>query len=122
MILFSEVVADVAVAALFPVNALLNAALLAARTPMVMLGDADLLVSSSLNAALSNTAGWGHGPPAWIVHNESCEALCGCSATHNPVIDQGGSARERTKWRVDLVTLLCRRRIDSIAAGSEVSS
>lgn len=54
--LYSEVVANATVAALFPVNALRNAALLAASTELVMLGDADLLVGSSMNAALQDTA------------------------------------------------------------------
>lgn len=55
--LFSEEVADKAAAALFPVNALRNAALLAASTPLVMLGDADLLVGISLNEALADPVG-----------------------------------------------------------------
>ena len=57
IMLFSEVLAEEALQVLFPINALRNAALLAARTPLVMLGDADLLAGSSLNAALEDPAG-----------------------------------------------------------------
>lgn len=55
--LYSEIVKVGAAAQLFPVNSLRNAALLAASTELVMLGDADLLVGSSLNAALKDEAG-----------------------------------------------------------------
>lgn len=55
--LFSEVVDDPEAVLLFPFNSLRNAALLTASTELVLLRDADLLVGSSLNAALEMKPG-----------------------------------------------------------------
>ena len=52
--MYSERVADGAAAALFPINILRNNAILAARTPLVLLADADLLVGADLAAAMAD--------------------------------------------------------------------
>jgi len=57
--IYSEVVAETAVADLLPINALRNAASLPARTPLVLLLDVDMLISSNLLPALaSHTKGY----------------------------------------------------------------
>ena len=53
--LYSEVVAEPAVADLLPINALRNAATLPARTRLVLLLDVDMLISTGL---LQATAAW----------------------------------------------------------------
>lgn len=58
MALFSEVVAGPTEGLLFPYNALRNAALLAARTPLVLNVDADMLLSASLSRTLADPAGY----------------------------------------------------------------
>lgn len=54
VVVYSERVADEAAAALFPINILRNNAILAARTPLVLLADADLLVGADLAAAIAD--------------------------------------------------------------------
>jgi Glycosyl-transferase for dystroglycan len=56
--LHTEAVADAAAAQLFPANALRNAALLNARTQLVMVLDGDMLVAPALSAQLANPAGY----------------------------------------------------------------
>lgn len=65
--LFSERVEAGEAAQLFPYNSLRNAALLAASTELVLLGDADLLVGSSMNAALEDEAGYVQAASFWLV-------------------------------------------------------
>jgi Glycosyl-transferase for dystroglycan len=56
--LHTEAVADAAAAAqLFPANALRNAALLTARTQLVLVLDGDMLVAPALSTQLANPAG-----------------------------------------------------------------
>ncbi len=50
LLMFAELVADAALAATMPTNTLRNAALLPLSTPLVLMADADLSVSSSLTA------------------------------------------------------------------------
>lgn len=57
ILLLSETLKSDDVQRLFPVNAIRNFALLAARTELVLFADADLLVGASLNEALSTAAG-----------------------------------------------------------------
>ncbi len=57
MALFSEVVAGPAEELLFPYNALRNAALLAARTQLVLTVDADMLLAAGLTATLVDPVG-----------------------------------------------------------------
>lgn len=54
----TEITADRALAALVPINALRNAALLAIRTPLVAMIDVDLAVSDSLQNVLQNADRW----------------------------------------------------------------
>lgn len=54
--LFSELLASKDEELLFPLNALRNAALLVVQTPLVFYADADMLLSNSLTAALSEPA------------------------------------------------------------------
>ena len=61
--LYSEAVAEAAVADFVPVNALRNAALLPARTRLVALLDVDLLPSAELRAAA--TAGYRSATGTW---------------------------------------------------------
>jgi Glycosyl-transferase for dystroglycan len=53
-VVYSERVADDAAAALFPINILRNNAILVARTPLVLLADADLLVGADLADAMAD--------------------------------------------------------------------
>lgn len=55
--LHSELVADADAAALFPFNALRNAAMLLVRTSLVAVVDGDMLISHTLSAQLSTPAG-----------------------------------------------------------------
>lgn len=72
--LFSEIVAGPAEEMLFPYNALRNAALLAARTPLVMNVDTDMLLSAALTATLSHHAGCASCGP-----RQSRDLACVCS-------------------------------------------
>lgn len=58
ILLLSEVLQPGKVQLLFPVNALRNFALLAARTELILSADADLLPGASMNDALSDSAGY----------------------------------------------------------------
>jgi hypothetical protein len=55
MLLLTELTADRALAALVPINALRNAALLAIRTPLVAMIDVDLAISGSLLRVLEDS-------------------------------------------------------------------
>lgn len=57
ILLLSEVLQPGGVQLLFPVNALRNFALLAARTELILSADADLLAGASMNDALSDHEG-----------------------------------------------------------------
>lgn len=56
LLMFAELVGDAALAASMPTNTLRNAALLPLTTPLVLMADADLSVSSSLTAGGPGTA------------------------------------------------------------------
>ena len=56
IVLYSEVMASKAVAVLYPLNVLRNAALLVARTELLFILDGDMLISKDLSTALADPA------------------------------------------------------------------
>lgn len=77
IVLVSEILAEDALQILFPINLLRDIALLASRTELVLLGDADLLAGSSLNKALEDRSGYAPGHDSFGCHDVTWQR-CRC--------------------------------------------